>query len=160
MSGRFWHTPRIVIDEERFAGLEHRVEPQGAELLLYMTNGMTAVLHPLLQGQTGASFVPALIAMYTLFLWVIFPTRRVLTYTLKLYCCLWAVAGVYYISKPDIIPSVRANILWLEYPWHVAEGYQPRLEDGFILDYPLDVDDTQSRIYPNVHSSPNSYRCW
>lgn len=65
MSGRFWHTPRIVIDEERFAGLEHRVEPQGAELLLYMTNGMTAVLHPLLQGQTGASFVPALIAICT-----------------------------------------------------------------------------------------------
>ncbi|MCJ1270606.1 hypothetical protein MMC22_010503 [Lobaria immixta] len=68
MSGRFWHTPRIVIDEERFAGLERRVEPQGAELLLYMTNGTTAVLHPLLQGQTGASFMPVLIAMYTLFL--------------------------------------------------------------------------------------------
>lgn len=63
-----WGTARVIIDEERFAGLpefEHTVEPRGLELLLYMVNGTTAVLHPVLQGQVGVGFVPALIAMCT-----------------------------------------------------------------------------------------------
>lgn len=65
LASRFWATPQIIIDEERFAELEARFEPRGLELLLYMINGTTAILHPLLQSQVGAGFVPALIAMYT-----------------------------------------------------------------------------------------------
>lgn len=63
MIPRIWGTARVIIDEERFSGLpefEHTVEPRGLELLLYMVNGTTAVLHPVLQGQVGVGFVPAL----------------------------------------------------------------------------------------------------
>lgn len=62
MIPRFWDRPQPITDEEQFVRLERTVEPQSLNLLLYMTNGTTAILHPLLQGQMNVSFVPALTA--------------------------------------------------------------------------------------------------
>lgn len=59
---RFWDRPQPIKDKVQFVRLEHTIEPQALNLLLYITNGTTAILHSLLQGQMNVSFVPALTA--------------------------------------------------------------------------------------------------
>lgn len=151
---RFWGTPRIIIDEEQFADLEYTVEPRGLELLLYMVNGTSAVLHPLLQGQVGVGFVPALLAMYT-GPWINLPTkililhRCTVVYGLSLGCIVYRNPALFYryvqmrfdLNNPDMLLT----------------GYQARSEDDFVLDRSLGVDNSQIRPFSNVHSSPNSH---
>lgn len=59
---RFWGRNQPIMDEEQIERLQHTVEPQALNLFLFMTNGTTAILHPLLQSQVNVSFVPAVMA--------------------------------------------------------------------------------------------------